>query len=153
MVVKLSQKYRGFTLLELLIVISIIGILVTVVAASYTSSQQKARNARRMSDLKAVQTAAEQFYANQTTPSYPATTDDFKAGANPVMPQGYPSDPKFTDAADNYTFTQPDGTTSTYCACAKLEPKDSATNGNSTDRTCAADTWSSGPYYCVKNLQ
>ncbi len=63
---------KGFTLLELLVVISIIGILVAIGAASYTTAQQKSRDARRKGDLKAAQSAFEQYYA-VTNSSYPTS--------------------------------------------------------------------------------
>ena len=55
---------KGFTLIELLVVISIIGILVAVAVASYTGAQIKARDARRRSDMKAIQSTMEQYYNN-----------------------------------------------------------------------------------------
>lgn len=51
------MKNRGFTLIELLVVIAIIGILASVVMASLNSARVKARNARRVSDIKQLITA------------------------------------------------------------------------------------------------
>ena len=50
---------KGFTLIELLVVIAIIGILATFIVASFSSAQQRARDARRKSDLDAVKKALE----------------------------------------------------------------------------------------------
>lgn len=54
---------KGFTLLEILVVIGIIAILVALGATSYSTAQKKARDARRKSDLKSIQNALEQYYS------------------------------------------------------------------------------------------
>lgn len=56
------MKSRGFTLIELLVVIAIIGLLSSVVFASLNSTRGKARDARRLSDMKQMQTALEFYY-------------------------------------------------------------------------------------------
>ena len=53
----------AFTLLEMLVVIGIIGILLGIGAASYSTAQKKARDAKRKQDLKALQSALEQYYS------------------------------------------------------------------------------------------
>jgi len=130
---------RGFTLLELLIVISIIGILVTVAVASYSSSQQKARNSRRMSDMKSIQNAAEQYYADNNS-LYPADTNFGVA----YLPAGWPTDPK---PGRTYVYTHV-ALPESYSACAQMEG--SIGNANGPD----ASGYPNGTgYYCIKNLQ
>ncbi len=53
---------RGFTLIELLVVISIIGVLASVVLASLNSARAKARDARRINDVRQIKLALELFY-------------------------------------------------------------------------------------------
>ena len=50
---------KGFTLIELLVVISIIGILSTLAVVSFNSGRGKARDARRVSDIKQISTLIE----------------------------------------------------------------------------------------------
>ena len=54
---------RSFTLLEMLVVIGIIAILVAMGAVSYSTVQKKARDAKRKTDLKAIQNVLEQCYS------------------------------------------------------------------------------------------
>lgn len=60
---KLKSKF-GFTLVELLIVISIISILVSVIAVSFRSSQAKGRDAERKNALKQIANALELYYSD-----------------------------------------------------------------------------------------
>lgn len=58
-----KKNNLGFTLLEMLVVISIIGVLVGVGAVSYSTAQKKARDTKRNMDLKAIQNCMEQNYS------------------------------------------------------------------------------------------
>jgi type II secretion system protein G len=53
---------RAFTLVELLVVISIIGILATLITANLNSARSRARDAQRKSDLKNMSTALRLYY-------------------------------------------------------------------------------------------
>ena len=57
-----KRKASGFTLIELLVVMAILGILTTIVASSFSSSQEKAHDARRKSDLEGLAKALEVYY-------------------------------------------------------------------------------------------
>ncbi|MFH0852000.1 MAG: type II secretion system protein [bacterium] len=70
------MKQKGFTLIELLVVIAIIGILATVVTVSLNSARKKARDTKRLSDVKAIVTALEMYYdVNQN--HYPGSTSSY----------------------------------------------------------------------------
>lgn len=60
-----SSKTKGFTLVELLVVIAIIGLLSTLAIVALGSARSKARDARRISDVKQIQTALELYFADQ----------------------------------------------------------------------------------------
>lgn len=61
---------RGFTLIELLVVIAIIGILSTLAVVSLGNARVRARDSKRVADIRNVQTALEIYYTDQT--AYPA---------------------------------------------------------------------------------
>ncbi|PKL72501.1 hypothetical protein CVV26_01270 [Candidatus Kuenenbacteria bacterium HGW-Kuenenbacteria-1] len=60
--IKLNKK--GFTLIELLVVIAIIALLSTIAIVSLGNARQKARDAKRIADIKQMQTALELEYTN-----------------------------------------------------------------------------------------
>jgi prepilin-type N-terminal cleavage/methylation domain-containing protein len=74
-----QQKPNGFTLIELLVVIAIIGILSSVVLASLNSARTKARDARRIADLKQMQLALELYFdSNNNYPGEAGWCDSSK---------------------------------------------------------------------------
>lgn len=52
----------GFTLMELMVVMAIMGILITVGLSSYKSVQMKSRDARRKNDLRSIAGALDLYY-------------------------------------------------------------------------------------------
>ena len=61
--ISLKKRNQGFTIVELLIVIVVIGILALLVITTYSGIQAKARNAKRSSDVKSLQTQIEAFFS------------------------------------------------------------------------------------------
>lgn len=61
---KFFKKKTGFTLIELLVVIAIIGLLSSIVLVSMGGTRQRARDARRQSDMRSVSTAMEMCYSD-----------------------------------------------------------------------------------------
>jgi prepilin-type N-terminal cleavage/methylation domain-containing protein len=71
--ISLKKQNKGFTIVELLIVIVVIGILALLVITTYSGIQAKARNTKRTSDLKSLQTKLE-AYINDNG-HYPSLAD------------------------------------------------------------------------------
>ncbi|MFH0749488.1 MAG: prepilin-type N-terminal cleavage/methylation domain-containing protein [Candidatus Gottesmanbacteria bacterium] len=67
---RLHRTKNGFTLIELMVVIVIMGILVTIGIFAFQSSQKKSRDARRKSDVSQVSKALEMY--NNDVGTYPA---------------------------------------------------------------------------------
>lgn len=63
------QHRRGFSLIEILVVITIIGLLTTMGAFSFSKTLQKARDGKRKSDLQAIRRSLEGYF--QKFGSYP----------------------------------------------------------------------------------
>lgn len=74
------MKTRGFTLIELLVVIAIIGILSSVVLVSLNSARAKSRDARRLADLKQLETALA-IYHNDNR-AYPTTNGGWRGNCS-----------------------------------------------------------------------
>ena len=92
MMLHLKRQGKGFTLIELLVVIAIIGILSSVVLSSLDSARKRARDTKRIAELKSLQIALALYYEAQG--AYPATlsvleTQDY-ISSMPVDPQDTP---------------------------------------------------------------
>ncbi len=63
--ISLQKRQSGFTIVELLIVIVIIGILATLVIVTFTGTQKKARDSQRQTDINAVNSHLATYYAEE----------------------------------------------------------------------------------------
>ena len=135
----MQQRQSGFTLVEIMIAVIIIGILTAVALPSYTSYVTRARLAEAHGALASVQPKLEQYWAN--TRSYedfdeaaegavsqmPGNTDNFVYTLENASSTGYLLVATGRAAADGFKYTlsqagtratpeAPDGwTTSTEC--------------------------------------
>ena len=122
-----KKRNKGFTLIELLVVIAIIGLLASIVLVAVQGPRTSARDAKRVADMRGLQTAMELCYGDDlcgaqdqyiTFTDYPTAqttgiTGYINAGA-------MPSDPGGTSPEYFWTANAVDD----YCIYAQLEDGD-----------------------------
>jgi len=143
-------RNKGFTLIEMLIVITIIALLASLILVGMGGARAKARDARRIADLHNVQNALELYYAKNGTylvGTYNSSTnwDTFRTtltgagiGVNQV-----PKDP-LNDATRYYRYG---GTATDYVLGAVLEQSDVALNDDIDGTVNSIDC--TDPVYCI----
>ncbi len=115
-----NKKKEGFTLIELLVVIAIIGLLSTLSVVALNNARQRARDARRVADIKQIQTALELYYNSEN--SYPADVSTDGTGSitadSIVFMDPVPKAPTPADciSGNEYVYTSSGSSyTLTYC--------------------------------------
>lgn len=124
----------GFTLIEIIIVVSILAILATVVGINYSDSSRKARDAERQADLRSLQNAIE-LYKNRVG-RYPAQCPQ----AAPVAAEGWSGQLGTNYACSDGTGQYIVGLAPTYINVLPVDPKLNGVNSGYVYRTNAAGT-------------
>ncbi|HVM76725.1 MAG TPA: prepilin-type N-terminal cleavage/methylation domain-containing protein [Candidatus Paceibacterota bacterium] len=161
---------KGFTLIEILIVVAIIAILASVVLVGLGPTQQAGRDARRVSDIHEVQNGLELYYnrcgyypgAFASNACAVTQTTGYNGGATPMSTaltgsgsaSAIPLDP--TNSGTHVYYYRTNGASATsYVLAAQLENGSSTVfNGYTAPATLSAgDTLPSAgcaaPDYCV----
>ena len=110
---KRNKREEGFTLIELVIVIAIIGILMAIAIPNYMRAREAAAASATQANLRNLATALELFMAENNLSTYPPVTgvaEDINAALDPYFDGPAPTPP----AGGNYQYapvTPTDGTT------------------------------------------
>lgn len=116
-----NNHKKGFTLVELMIVITIIAVLATIGVASFTRIQKQARDTKRKGDLRTLATGLQAYFTEKQT--YPTTAE----GVAILLPNYVPVEPKDPQTKTSYKYTN-DATNNAYSMCATLETPTVAAN-------------------------
>ncbi|MFA4942030.1 MAG: FISUMP domain-containing protein [Patescibacteria group bacterium] len=122
------KSKSAFTLIELLVVIAIIGLLATVSVIALNNARSKSRDAKRVSEIKQIQTALELYYNDQNR--YPLTAE-FISGGEIFSTSSYgtttylahipsaptPADGACSDSENIFTYTSNDGSSYSLTFC------------------------------------
>ena len=141
---------KGFTLIEILVVVGIIAILIGMGTVSFSTAQKKARDARRKADMQAIQNSFEQYYSICGF-SYPVTgtgdVDTTIACADPVQTimETVPTDP----LGDAYAVVVADANGSTYTICPPVVRTEGGTSYRMETESCT----STGNECCISQVQ
>jgi len=133
--ISLKRKQTGFTIVELLIVIVVIGILAAIVITTFTGVQKKGRDADRKSDINSLYSQVEVYFAeNSRYPTLANLNDATFRGDNM---QGLSADAlEDPSGTAGLTATVPAANSTTYQYAYVASPTDC----NNTDEDCTGFT-------------
>ena len=98
-----GKKKRGFTLIELIIVIAVISILIAIALPRFKGMQDEGNIAKSKGELRTLQTAVESYYIHNNQ-SYPSTLTALTT-ATPSIVTSIPTDP-FSSGSAAYGFVR-----------------------------------------------
>lgn len=122
------KKKKGFTLVELLVVITAIAVLATITVVALKPARIKTRNSRRKADMEQIYNAQEMYYDANAAYLTSATYPDNIADTNQKYMAKTPSDPSGSAyqsanySGKGYGWIDNTSDAQRFCAWAKLEP-------------------------------
>jgi len=142
-----QKRQKGFTLIEILIVVAIIGLLSSIILVGLGSFRARGRDARRVADLRETQNALELYYAKNG--SYPGSAAwSALSGTLTGAGIGVTAIPKDPLSGQNYWYGS---NGQSYVLAAQLENNDTNTPPLSDDIDGSVFGINCGdPVYCIQ---
>jgi len=134
------KQQKGFTIVELLIVIVVIGILATLVIVTFTGIQQKARNTKRQTDINAIQSHLEAYKAQNGYYPSRANINDTSTTPRWIATNMKGLDPSALQDPKGSSQTLVGGTTGSATQYAYEPANDAGTSCESDATTCSSYT-------------
>lgn len=132
-----AQKQKGFTIIELIIVIVVIGILASIVYVSFTTVQKRSRDAQRDRDVMDIQRALDKYYAaNGAYPSIAADGAGVNAsGLSSILVPTYMAQFPTPPSSATYQYVRGPIANSSYGIEMNYESKPNCHRGNNNQGT------------------
>ena len=152
----MNKNLKGFTLVEVLIVIIIVGILIAALLPRLTGTQARARDTARRAHITQVAQGATLYLADNTTASVSGCVNATWAGSGSMT--SLPTDPNGASAvSSDCTATEyavyASSTAGTYIAVADVEGSGqgncTVTEGGLATAITTPTLGTSGTHYCV----
>ena len=144
---EIQKKFSGFTLVELMVVVSIIGILLAISVFSLQKSKRSGRDAKRKSDLEMIRSGIEIYRADCRV--YPLTNElVFGSSLNGTEDSGscesaneyikeIPNDSE--SPSRSYSYYSLDGISYKICASLENEPLSTPSPEDLTNCNCVTN--------------
>lgn len=113
----MKKLKKAFTLVELMVVITVIAILMTIAIVSFTRIQKQSRDTKRKADMRTIATALQAYYTEMQV--YPTALADLAVDAKymPIVPSAPLGS---TGSYPAYAYVV-NGTRFNYALCTNLE--------------------------------
>ncbi|MFH0840685.1 MAG: prepilin-type N-terminal cleavage/methylation domain-containing protein [bacterium] len=133
-----NKNKKGFTMIELLVVILVVGILTSLAAVALNNVRLKSRDAKRLADMNILQTALEQYKMDESSYPLAITAGNALIGPNSGITYllSVPTNPSpRTDGScsnTDYIYTQDDSGASYHISFCLADASNELVAGNNT---------------------